>query len=150
MTQRTAAREDTAPEVTTAQGNTAGAARRRLLRAGTIAVALIAALLDWVICTKIIGLTLMVDQGFGPTEVMPLLVAAAPILSGLAAWALLAILERLTPARATTIWRIVALVILALSLYSPITAAISISTATALVSMHLVVGAILIIGLRRR
>ena len=125
------------------------AAKRRLLRAATIAVALIAGLLDWLVCTKLIGMQLIVDQGAGPTAVLPALVAAAPILSGLSGWALLAILERATPARATRIWRIVAVIVMILSLYSPITAATSTPTAIALVSMHLVVGAILIIGLPR-
>ncbi|HEY9293349.1 MAG TPA: DUF6069 family protein [Microlunatus sp.] len=138
-----------APEVVSPEETKSSVGGRRLRRGATIVVALIAALLDWLICTKIIGLSLIVDQGFGPTEVMPALVAAAPILSGLSAWALLAILERATPARAGTIWRIVAVIVMILSLYSPITMALATSTAIALVSMHLVVGVILIIGVPR-
>lgn len=125
-------------------------ARRRLGRALSIVIALLIALADWAFCTGVLRLELIVDQGFGPSPVRPALVAAAPILSGLTGWGLLAVLERVLPQRGTRIWTIIAAVVCVLSCWSPITMALAPSTGIALVSMHLLVGAALIIGLRRR
>jgi hypothetical protein len=131
-------------------GGRRGTGARRARRALVILAALAAALLDWVLWAKIIGADLVVDQGFGPQAVQPVLVAAAPILSGLSAWLLLAFLERFAGRRATTVWRVIAAVVLLGSLWSPITMALSVTAAIALVSMHVVVGAIFIAGLPGR
>jgi hypothetical protein len=130
-------------------------ARRRAGRALTIVIALLVGLADWLVCTVILRMDLMVDQGTGPSAVQPGLVSAAPILSGLTGWALLAILERISARRGdralgTRIWTIIAIVVCLLSCFSPIVMALSVPTAIALVSMHLLVGATLIVGLRRR
>jgi hypothetical protein len=126
------------------------ASTRRLRRAGTIVIAIAVALLDWVICAKIIGVDLIVNQGTGDQLVSPLLVIATPIIAGLTGWLLLAILERFVRSGAAAlIWRIIAAVVLLLSLYSPLTMAQSVATTVCLVSMHLLVGAVLIIGLPR-
>ncbi|QGN31599.1 DUF6069 family protein [Microlunatus sp. Gsoil 973] len=122
----------------------------RARRAIVILIALTAALLDWVLCAKIIGTDLVVDQGFGPQVVHPVLVAAAPIISGLAAWLLLAVLEHFLGRRAATVWRVIAGVVLIGSLWSPITMALSVPAAIALVSMHVVVGTTFIVGLPGR
>jgi hypothetical protein len=121
--------------------------RRRLRRAAAILIALVVAVLDWVVCTQALGLDLMVDQGAGPQPVLLPLVAVAPIASGLTGWALLALLERLSPSNGRTAWRIIAACVMVLSNWSPLTMAQSTSTAIALVSMHLLVGLVLIIGL---
>lgn len=121
--------------------------RRRLRRGATIVAAIAVAVLDWVVCSKIIGLDLMVDQGAGPQPVLLPMVALAPIASGLTGWALLALLERLAGARGRTAWRVIAAVVLVLSNTSPILMALSPGTAAALVSMHVLVGLTLIIGL---
>lgn len=120
---------------------------RRLRRGATIVTAIVVAVLDWVVCSKIIGLDLMVDQGAGPQPVLLPMVALAPIASGLTGWALLALLERLAGARGRTAWRVIAAVVLVLSNTSPILMALSPGTAAALVSMHVLVGLTLIIGL---
>jgi hypothetical protein len=121
--------------------------RRRLRRAATILIALAIAVLDWIVCTRALGLDLMVDQGAGPQPVLLPFVAIAPIASGLTGWALLALLERLSPSKGRTAWRIVAACVMVLSNWSPLTMALSAGTAIALVSMHLLVGLVLIIGL---
>ena len=59
------------------------------------------------------------------------------------------LLERLVPRHALTAWTVVAVVVLMLSLSGPLTAATNAAVAIALVLMHLVVGAVLIMGLRR-
>lgn len=124
-----------------------GPAARRIRRAATILVAVLVALLDWIVCSQLIGLHLMVDQGAGPTLVSPVQIVAAPILSGLTGWGLLAILERISPQRSARIWMIIAIVIAVLSCWSPLMMALSVPTAVALASMHILVGATLIIGM---
>lgn len=122
-------------------------AARRIRRAATILVAVLVAIIDWVVCSRLIGLQLMVDQGTGPILVSPIQIVAAPIVSGLTGWGLLAILERISPQRGARSWMIIAIVIAVLSCWSPLTMALSVSTAIALASMHLLVGATLIIGM---
>jgi len=102
---------------------------------------------DWFVSTRLIGLDLIVHEGSGDQQIRPVLVAAAPVISGLLGWLLLAVIERAIPRRAALIWRVVAVVVLAASLLSPITMAESVATMITLISMHLLVGAILIIGL---
>ncbi len=64
---------------------------------------------------------------------------------GLAAWLLLELLERWTR-RPRLIWRIVACAVLVLSLTGPLAATTGAGLAV-LLSLHLVVGSILIVGL---
>jgi hypothetical protein len=74
-------------------------------------------------------------------------VAIVTVFAGLAAWALLAVLERYT-ARSRAIWTGVATGALAISLVGPAGSAVGTSTTITLVLTHLVVGAVLIVGLR--
>ena len=120
---------------------------RRLRRVGVVLLALAVALADWFVTARLIGIDLEVSQGSGSQPIQPALVAAAPVVSGLLGWVLLAILERTARHRATLIWRCIAAVVLAVSLLSPITMAQSAATMGVLLSMHLLVGAILIVGL---
>lgn len=122
----------------------------RLRRVATIATGVVAALLDWVLCTQLIGHTLIVDQGIGPQPVKLAFVLAAPVVAGLSGWLLLAIMERLFPVRGRAAWRIVAGGVLVLSLWSPLSTAQSASTAVWLASMHVIVGLIIIVGLAPR
>ncbi|WP_157683596.1 DUF6069 family protein [Microlunatus soli] len=139
---------ETSPITTTTEATVrGGAAARRIRRAVTILIAVLVAMIDWVICTQLVGLDLMVDQGAGPTPVNPLLVGLAPVLSGLSGWALLAILERINRRRGPTIWMIIAIVVAVLSCWSPWAMALSVSIAVALTSMHVLVGATVIIGM---
>lgn len=132
---------------TSPQDLASGRAATRLRRAGIILIAVAAAMADWFISARLIGVDLVVNQGYGDQPIQPVLVAAAPILSGLFGWLLLTILERAVPRHAAVSWRIIAAVVLAGSLLSPVTMAQSLPTMITLLSMHLLVGAILIIGL---
>ncbi|GAA2272631.1 hypothetical protein GCM10009853_028020 [Glycomyces scopariae] len=118
---------------------------RRLL---VVLAAAAAALLVWALAVPLAGVDLTVPQGDTALTVGPGLVAAAALAAGLAAWGLLAILERAT-ARGRRIWTITAATVLALSLLGPLGAA---GTAAVLVllAMHAVVGGVLIAGLARR
>lgn len=75
-------------------------------------------------------------------------VIATTVLVGLAAWALLAILERATR-RAATAWTCVAVAVLLLSLAGPVGGAATGGGKAALAAMHLAAAAVLIPGLRR-
>lgn len=121
----------------------AGRARRRLHRAALVLTAGLAAALAWVVAVPIAGLQLDVVTGGHPQTVGVGACIFGGIVGGLMGWAALALLERFTrsPRR---IWTIIALVALALSLTSPITAATSPSTAVILTLLHLLVGAIII------
>lgn len=120
-----------------------GKARRRFLRAALVLTAGLAAVLAWVVAVPIAGLQLDVVTGGHPQTVSMGACIFGGIVGGLMGWGTLALLERFTgsPRR---IWTIVALVALALSLTSPVTAATSPSTAVTLVLLHLLVGAIII------
>jgi hypothetical protein len=108
---------------------------RRLL---TVLAAPAAALLLWAAAVPLGGVDLTVDQAGTPLTVGPALIAAA----GLAAWGLLAVLERLT-ARAALTWSIIAAAVLALSLTGPLAAATT-AAMLVLMGMHVLTGALLI------
>jgi hypothetical protein len=118
---------------------------RKLRRALTILVAFAVTLLTWALCTAVLGVDLVVDQG-GPQPVPLGSVAVAPIVSGLAGWGLLALLERLFGGRGLRAWQLIAIVVGALSLISPVTMGLSAATVGWLLAFHVLVGAILIIG----
>lgn len=125
-------------------------AARRRTRAVTVLVAMVAALLGWVALDPLAGVELTVRtaddgavQAVGPDAAM-----VAALASGLAGWALLALLERCS-AKARSIWTVTAGLVLLVSLLGT-SAATSASATAALASLHILVGGVLIMGLRRR
>jgi hypothetical protein len=121
--------------------------RRRWL---TVLGAMSVANAGWAIAVQA-GADLTVQRGSGTTHVGPLAVTLTSLGVGLAAWLLLELLERWTR-RPRLIWRIVACVVLVLSLTGPLAATTGAGLAV-LAGLHLVVGSILIVGLggtRRR
>jgi hypothetical protein len=122
----------------------------RPARAAAVAAAVLAALAVWALAVPVLGVDLAAAPVGGPVQqVGPLAVAAGPLLSGLAGWALLAVLERRT-ARPRRNWTATALVVLVLSLATPLLGGAGPAATVALVAMHLVVGAVLIALLPRR
>ncbi|NUP67928.1 MAG: hypothetical protein HOW71_37825 [Nonomuraea sp.] len=107
------------------------------------------ALAVWALAVPLAGVTLTVRQGDGTQTIGPLLVAVVTLLAGLAGWALLAVLERWT-ARPARTWRIVALVVLAVSLLGPLGSAVGAAATLVLLLLHVAVGAVLVVGLVRR
>jgi hypothetical protein len=107
------------------------------------------ALILWAVNDPWGGIDLAVRQGGTVQQVGPVAVAVTALLAGLAAWALLAVLEK-TVRRPARTYRIIASVVLALSLLGPLGAGIGISCKLVLLAMHLTVGAILVIGLPGR
>ncbi|MCC5576113.1 hypothetical protein IMZ11_10735 [Microtetraspora sp. AC03309] len=125
-------------------GRTGRTAPRRAL---TVAGATAAALVLWTLAGPVagIGLTVRLDgaiQSIGAGSV-----AAASLVVGLAAWVLLALLERVLK-RPGLAWTVIAIVTLALSLTGPL-AAVDTASMVALGGMHLIVAAVLIPGLGR-
>jgi hypothetical protein len=110
----------------------------------------VAAVLAWLVAVPIVGIDLLVRPGGSAAQQVGLgSVVAVSLLASLLGWGLLALLERLVSRRALTAWTVVAVVVLMVSLTGPLTAAANAAVAIALVLMHLLVGAVLIMGLRR-
>lgn len=116
---------------------------RWLLNVATMACAVIA----WTIAVPIAGMDLTVTMGGTEQQVTQLAVISTALLAGSAAWGSLTILERVTR-RARTIWTWLAALVLILSLTGPL-AATSASAGWVLVLLHVVVGALLIVGMPR-
>jgi hypothetical protein len=131
------------------QSDTTKTTARRTGRAITVAAGAAGALLLWVVNDPWAGIDLTVRQGDATQHIGPVVVAAAALVAGLAAWGLLALLER-TVRRPARTFRIVALIVLVLSLAGPLGSGVGISSRLVLLGMHLTVGAALIIGLPGR
>ena len=115
-------------------------------RSASTAAAACGALLIWLVCDPLAGVDLSVGSGSSVRTVGPAAVTGASLLAGLAATGLAALLTRAT-ARPRRNWLIAAGVVLAVSLLGPLGAR-SAGAGTALIAMHLAVGAILIVGIR--
>lgn len=116
-------------------------------RLAVVGVAALAALLDWAILAPLAGLTLEARQG-GTQHIGAIAVVVSTLFVAFAGWGLLALLERRTP-RARNIWTVVAAIVLTTSLGSPLTNGIGLGAKLGLASLHLLVGAVVILGLRR-
>ncbi|MEU8510359.1 DUF6069 family protein [Kitasatospora sp. NPDC048722] len=117
----------------------------RLARATAVAVGLLANLLYMLVLTGGFGYNLKTPAVFGlPAQsVLVSLVSASSIVPTLLGWALLELLERFAPRRATVIWTVLAVLTLAGSLpYNG--AGISVADQFLLALMHLIVGAVVI------
>lgn len=115
--------------------------RRTLI---TLVGAVIAGLLVWAVAVPVGGLEL--DVGATGPEVGPLSICVAALVSGAAAWLLLALMIRRPRGRAR--WTAIAGVILALSLAGPVLSGAVGAVLMTFELMHLLVGSVLIIGLR--
>ncbi|BCJ39754.1 hypothetical protein GCM10010168_77900 [Actinoplanes ianthinogenes] len=119
---------------------------RRTGRLITVAAGAAGALLLWAVNDPWAGHDLIVRQNGTLQHVGPLAVVLTALLAGLAAWALLAVLER-TVRHPVRTYRIITSIVLLLSLTGPLFGAVGTATRLALLGMHLTVGLALIIGL---
>ncbi|BEL03862.1 hypothetical protein Q0Z83_020530 [Actinoplanes sichuanensis] len=131
----------------TSAGRSLRRAARRGGRAATVAIAAASALLLWAVDSWG-DIALTVRQGESIQQIGPVAVVTAALVAGAAAWALLAVLER-TVRRPARIYRIIASVVLLVSLAGPLSGT-DLGTRLALLGMHLTVGAALILGLPGR
>ena len=122
---------------------------RRTGRAITIAAGAAGALLLWAVNDPWAGIDLAVRRGADTQHIGPAAVAVTALIAGLAAWGLLALLERAVRRPART-FRIIALIVLVLSVAGPLGSGVGIGSRLVLLGMHLTVGAALIIGLPGR
>jgi hypothetical protein len=112
-------------------------------------VAVLAAVAGWLLADGAFGVHLAVRSGPGQPE-QPIGLAAVLLISALAAalaWGSLALLERIT-GRARPIWTAIAVVVLVGSLLGPL-GGVSTGARMSLIGLHLLVGGVLIVGLRR-
>lgn len=114
----------------------------------TVLVAMSAASLLYAIAGPLLGINLEVRAGTGVQTVEGLAVVMSSLLIGLAGWGLLTLLRKVTP-KGTTVWRVLASVLLVVSLLGPL-GATSVAAGAVLLAMHLVVGGLLLWGLPRR
>ena len=141
-----------ATTVANASADTAGAPRRSSQRTRILAVpgSAAAALGVWAVAGPLGGVDLSVHLGSAADQhVGPAIVAIVSILAGLAAWGLLAVLERFTHL-ARAIWIAIALVAMVLSLAGPFSGGATVPAKAALAGMHLAVAAVLIPALAGR
>jgi len=119
------------------------ARKRRRTRALAVLAAAGATFTVWAIAHPLAGADLVVDTGSGLTTVTPAAVVLVTVVVGLAAWGLLALLERFTR-RPAAVWTWIAGAVLLISLLGPIGSAVGAGATAALVAMHLATGAVLI------
>lgn len=137
------------PAQTSTRSSAKSPAPSRVRRLFAVMGAAVAAVAVWVLAVPVGGIELTVWMGAGTQPVGPAAVVLASLAAGLAGWALLAVLERVT-AKAGRIWTITALAVLALSLTGPLGSATGSAATLVLLLMHLVVGAVVVLGLTRR
>ncbi|MFZ4153186.1 DUF6069 family protein [Streptomyces pseudogriseolus] len=119
----------------------------RARRSGTTAVAVAAALVIWAVADPVLGHRLRMTDGSDTMTVGAAAVTVASLLASLAAWALLAALERFAPGRARAVWTGVAVAVLAVSFLPLAGDGMDGGTRVTLALMHLAVAAVLIAGL---
>lgn len=123
-------------------------ARRR--RLGATALAVLAAVLVWLVTDPLLGHRLRVADGERALDIGVVPVAVIALVASLCGWGLLAALERFGARRACAIWTGVAGVLLAVSFLPLIGDGMDGGTRVSLALMHLALAAVLIPGLGGR
>lgn len=116
-------------------------------RLAVVGVTVAAAVAWWAILAPVAGLTLEAQQG-SLMHIAAGQVFFASAAMAFAGWGLLAILERRT-FNARKVWTVCAVIACLTSLGSPLSSGIGVGAKLGLASLHLVVGAVVILGLRR-
>lgn len=121
-------------------------ARKERLRA--LGLTVLAPVLVWLVADPVLGHRLRIINGEQTLDIGVAAVVLIALLVALAGWGLLAALERFGVRRARAIWTGLAVAVLALS-FLPLTGdGTDGGTRATLALMHLVVGVVLILGLR--
>lgn len=127
---------------------TTSTSSRTALRPAAVLAGVTGALAGWLIADPVGGIDLRVIMNDEPTTVGPLDAGGVALAAGLAAWGALALSER-AGEEVRRPWTALALTVLVLSLAGPLTAAETTEATLALLGLHLLVGAILIVALRQ-
>jgi hypothetical protein len=119
-----------------------------LVRAGTLVGAALLAAIGWTVGGPLLGVPMQVRFGSNASviDVTALGAALVAIVVGLFGWGLLGSLQRYT-SKGRTIWTVIAVVVLVVSLAGPLTG-VRTSTTVVLMCLHLLVGATLVAGFR--
>jgi hypothetical protein len=117
-------------------------------RLAVVGVTVAAALTLWAILGPVAGVEFEAMQGTRQIHVGAGSILFASAAMSLAGWGLLAFLERRT-ANARKVWTIVAVAACILSLGSPLVSGIGVGAKLGLAALHLIVGAKVVLGLRR-
>ncbi|BFU44980.1 DUF6069 family protein [Krasilnikovia sp. MM14-A1004] len=125
-------------------GTRRGTAVQRLI---TVAVATVATAVVWLLAHAVFDITLEAKSGGTVRTVTLAAVVTTTVIVGLAAWGLLAVLERVTSA-ARTVFIAVGVVFLLISLLGPLSAETG-GAKLVLACEHLIAAAIVIPGLAR-
>jgi Family of unknown function (DUF6069) len=114
-------------------------------RAGIVVLAVVSAVIVWLVVTKLANVNLVVKPSSRSAAVHVGLasVVVVSLVAGLLGWGSAALVERFS-ARPARTWTIVGVVALVISLAGPLTAAQSTAAKISLACIHLVVGAVLI------
>jgi hypothetical protein len=126
---------------------TTSTSSRTALRPAAVLAAVAAAIAGWLLADPVGGIDLTVTMNGEPTTVGPFDTGGVALAAGLAAWGVLALMER-TSEQVRRPWTSLALTVLVLSLAGPLTAAETTEATLALLGLHLLVGTILIVALR--
>jgi multidrug transporter EmrE-like cation transporter len=114
------------------------------------ALAVLAPVLVWLVADPLFGHRLRIADGEQTLDVDAVPVAVVALLASLSGWGLLAALERFGARRARAVWTGVAGAVLAVSFLPFIGDGMDGGTGVSLALMHLVVAAVLILGLGGR
>jgi uncharacterized paraquat-inducible protein A len=121
---------------------------RRRWRAGVVVATVVAALLAWLVANLIDASAVQVRMQDKVTTVNGVSVLIVSALAALAGWALLAVLERMSPS-GRRIWTVIAAIVLLLSLTMPLSYGLGAASKWSLVAFHVVVGLVVIAGMSR-
>lgn len=140
-----------APTATTDAGASpvrARATARRRRRALGVVATLVVALAVWLV-GRLSGADYWIADSQGTVRIDALVTTQVTVVLGLAGWAVLALLERLTR-YGTAIWTVLATVIVAASMIPVFLVEATTATRVALVAVHLAVGALIPFFVRAR
>jgi hypothetical protein len=113
-----------------------------------VGITVVAALALWALLAPVAGVELEALQGTRRIHVGAGSILFASAAMAFAGWGLLAVLERRT-LNARKVWTILAVAACVLSLGSPLVSGIGVGAKLSLASFHLIVGATVVLGLRR-
>lgn len=119
----------------------------RIRRLGAVLVAAVANGVVWLVADAA-GVDFVVEPpGQGEIRVDLVVAIVATFLTGMVAWGLLALLERVT-GRGYAIWFVVAVLVFLLFLIPPVSSDATSGTTAALLTMHTVEAVVLVVGFR--
>lgn len=117
-------------------------------RAAVVGTAVVAAVVTWAVVGPLLGVRLDARSGGVVQHVGVVSVVVGSLVASLLAWLAVSLVQRWWPARARTVWTALGPVVLLLSVAGPL-GGLTTGAVVGLLLLHLVVGAVLVVGLRR-